>query len=498
MATSISAFYIFIPLSTFYYRMALDEGMRLAVDSSKAPDRSSPFTKVLIANRGEIACRVIRACKSLGLQTVAICSEADISAAHAQLADSAVVIGPARPAESYLRGDRIIETAISTGAQAIHPGYGFLSESAEFAAATIGAGLTWIGPSPATIADMGDKERARTIARALDIPVLPGSERFDADHLGRLPAAAAEIGCPLLVKATAGGGGIGMRLIEDPAALMTVAAETQEQARRLFGDGRIYLERFVPRARHVEVQVLGDGTGEAIHLHERECSVQRRYQKIIEESPAPRLMQTMRRNLVDDALRLTRSQRYLGAGTIEFLVDDDSAAYYFLEMNTRIQVEHPVTEMVTGLDIVAEQIRLAAGHPLSSNQCDIRSCGHAIECRLYAEDPTRGFQPSPGILSQLQLPQPHVGLRIDTGYRERDRVTPYYDPLIAKIISHGASRAETINQLIKALKATSIQGLRTNRDFLLRILTHPDFQAGSIDTRFATQLAMTTSDEDGT
>ena len=340
---------------------------------------------VLVANRGEIACRVMRSCRSLGLRTVAVYSEADRQSMHVQSADAAVAIGPSSPRESYLNMERLIAAAQASGADAVHPGYGFLSENAEFAQAVLAAGMVWIGPTPQVIRDMGDKQRARELARASGLPILPGSARFPFGELGSLEDAGAQVGYPLLVKAAAGGGGIGMRRVDRSEQLRPMAEATQSMAQNAFGDGAIYLERFIERARHVEVQVFGFGDGNAIHLHERDCSTQRRFQKVIEESPAPLLAQTVRQRMADAATRLCADQRYGGAGTVEFVVDADTHEFFFLEMNTRIQVEHPVTEMNTGRDLVAMQIEHALGTLTAMAQSDIDAQGHAVECRIYAE-----------------------------------------------------------------------------------------------------------------
>ena len=440
--------------------------------------------KLLIANRGEIACRIIRSCRRLDLCTVAVHSEADANALHVALADEAQPIGPAPARESYLRGDRVLDAAKLRGADAVHPGYGFLSENAAFAEAVQASGLVWIGPSPRSIRDMGDKERARALARDAGVPVLPGSARFPLDELANLEVAAREVGYPLLVKATAGGGGIGMRRVDAPERLRETALATQSMASKAFGDGTIYLERYIERARHVEMQVFGFGNGAAVHLHERDCSIQRRYQKVVEESPAPRLPAEVRERMAEAAVRLCRQERYAGAGTIEFVVDADTFDFYFLEMNTRIQVEHPVTEMNTGRDLVAMQIEHARGKLAQLEQRDIITRGHAIECRLYAENPAKHFMPSPGRLARFALPEPCDGLRIDTGFREGDEVTFYYDPLIAKVIAHGPTRDAAIERMVNALDAIEIEGPATNVAFLRATMRHSEFRAGNVFTGF--------------
>jgi len=438
--------------------------------------------RILIANRGEIARRIIRSARALGIETVAVHSEADAGAAHVAEADHAVGIGPAPARESYLLADRLLAAAARTGADAIHPGYGFLSESARFAEAVRGAGLIWIGPEPEVLRDMGDKERARAIAQAAGVPIVPGSDRLaEGDDLA---AIGARVGFPLLVKAAAGGGGIGMRRVDAPEKLAEVVAATRSMAANAFGDGSVFLERFVPKARHVEIQVFGFGDGEAVHLYERDCSLQRRFQKVIEESPAPGLPPAVRARMAEAAVALARATRYSGAGTVEFIVDAESFDFFFLEMNTRIQVEHPVTEMVTGTDLVAMQIDFARGRLTGLAQQAMTTKGHAVECRLYAENPAKMFLPSPGPLTTFRLPDPDATLRIDAGYREGDAVTPHYDPMIAKIIAHGADRTAALDRAAKALRATRIEGIATNRDFLIACLTDPAFRAGEVYTGF--------------
>ncbi len=444
--------------------------------------------KVLIANRGEIACRVIRSCRALGLKTVAVYSEADAGALHVGEADEAQAIGPAPAKQSYLVIDRIVGAAKAAGADAVHPGYGFLAENSDFAKAVAAAGVTWIGPTPDSIDDMGDKERARLLARAASVPILPGSARFAPGDLAGLDEAAAGVGFPLLVKASAGGGGIGMRRVDKADELLKTVEATQALAEKSFGDGAIYLERLVPKARHVEIQVFGFGDGHAAHMHERDCSVQRRFQKIIEETPSPGLTAATRAAMAHAAVTLVKQERYRGAGTIEFIVDAESGAFYFLEMNTRIQVEHPVTEMTTGLDLVGLQIRLARGDDLSFlTQASIRPQGHSIECRLYAENPAMNFLPSPGPLKRFRLPKAAEGIRIDTGVREGDQITFHYDPMIAKLVSHGRDRNESIARMLAALDEVRVEGVTTNAAFLRRAIDHPAFRAGDTHTGFVTE-----------
>ena len=439
---------------------------------------------LLIANRGEIACRIIRSAKALGLATVAVHSDADARALHVALADRAVHIGPSKPAESYLKISAILDAARSSGADAVHPGYGFLAENEGFARAVAEAGLTWVGPTPESIEAMGDKARARALAEAAGVPVLPGSRRFAEGDLEGIEAAGDAVGYPMLVKASAGGGGIGMRVVDAPADLRKVADSTQGMAARSFGDGAVFLERYVRNARHVEVQVFGFGDGRAIHLFERECSVQRRFQKIVEESPSPGISAATRTRMTTAAVALAEAVRYRGTGTMEFVVDADSEAFFFLEMNTRIQVEHPVTETVTGLDLVALQLRLAAGEDLALRQEDIWQQGHAIECRLYAENPAKMFLPQPGTLARLALPEGMAGIRVDTGVRQGDAVTPFYDPMIAKIIAHGPDRAAAIDRMLAALGRVQVEGLVANAPFLARVVGHPAFRAGRTTTSF--------------
>jgi 3-methylcrotonyl-CoA carboxylase alpha subunit len=443
------------------------------------------MNRVLIANRGEIACRIIRSCKALGIETVAVYSEADAGALHVEMADGAEPIGPPAARQSYLDMDAVLAAARAAQADAIHPGYGFLAESPRFAERVIEDGLIWIGPRPKTIEDMGDKERARLLAKAAGVPVLPGSPRFGPHDVAGLEEEAARIGYPLLVKAAAGGGGIGMQRVDGPDKLATVVESTQKMAERAFGDGTVYLERLVARARHVEIQIMGFGNGHAVHLFERDCSIQRRFQKIIEESPAPGLPEETRRRMVEAAVALAAQERYAGAGTVEFVLDAETGEFFFLEMNTRIQVEHPVTEMITGLDLVELQLRLARGDDLSSlTQETIRPRGHAIECRIYAENPARMFLPSPGKLAVFRLPDASPGLRLDTGVREGDQITPHYDPMIAKLIAHGEDRAAAIARAREALRAVAIEGIHTNVPFLIKTLGHPAFVAGDVHTGF--------------
>lgn len=444
--------------------------------------------KLIIANRGEIACRIIQSCRRLGIATVAVHSDADAGALHAEMADEAVGIGPAPARDSYLNAELILAAARQTGATMLHPGYGFLAENAAFAKAVSAAGMTWVGPAPQTIRDMGDKERAREIAKAAGVPVLPGSARFTPDDATGLADAAQAVGFPLLVKAAAGGGGIGMRRVDSLPALADIVAATQSMAGKAFGSASIYLERYVPNARHIEVQVFGFGDGTAVHLHDRECSIQRRFQKIIEEAPAPNIPRPVRDQLQASAVALAAAQRYSGAGTVEFIYDCDRESAYFLEMNTRIQVEHPVTEMITGIDLVAWQIQHALGKLNPMPQASIGLDGHAVECRLYAERPEKGFLPSPGEITHLAWPLAHKALRIDTGVKVTDRITPYYDPMIGKLIAHGENRAQAILRLTAAVDALVVEGLETNARFLGQVLRDEAFVTARVTTGFVEQF----------
>lgn len=443
--------------------------------------------RILIANRGEIACRIIRAAHALGHQAIAVYSDADDGAMHVRLADRAVRIGPPPATLSYLSQDAILAAATEAEADAVHPGYGFLAENASFARAVIDAGLAWIGPAPESIEEMGDKEHARALAKENGVPVLDGSRRFAEGDLDGLEAAALAVGYPLLVKAAAGGGGIGMRLVEGPDQLAKVVETTQSLAKRSFGDGSVYLERYIARARHVEIQVFGFGNGDACHFHERDCSTQRRFQKVIEESPSPGLDPAVGTRMAKIACEFAASRNYRGAGTVEFIVDAESQDFFFLEMNTRIQVEHPVTELVCGVDLVEMQIQLAMGNVPKVDQASIVLDGAAIECRLYAENPAKMFLPSPGTLSAFELLEGRDGVRIDTGVRTGDVITPYYDPMIAKIVAWGPTRDEAITRAISALRAIRIEGIATNRDFLIAVLDHPEFRAGNVWTGFIDQ-----------
>ncbi len=439
------------------------------------------FRKILIANRGEIACRVIRTARRLGIETVAVYSEADRRALHVELADEAYEIGPAPARESYLDAKAILTAAHRSGAEAVHPGYGFLSESAAFAAACAKAGMAFIGPPVSAIRAMGDKATAKALVEKVGVPVVPGYR--GARQLAAVFAVEAErIGYPLLVKAAAGGGGRGTRVVARPAELAAALDSARREAIAAFGDGRLILEKYLPAPRHIEVQVFGDRFGNLVHLHARDCSSQRRYQKVIEEAPPPALPPRLLRRLHEDALRVARAVRYCNAGTVEFIVD--GGAHYFIEMNTRLQVEHPVTEMITGLDLVEWQLRVAAGEKLPLEQPQIRARGHAIEARLYAEDPARDFLPSTGRLARLRFTPAAGDLRIETGLRQGDRVTEFYDPMIAKLAAWGKDRAAACKRLRATLGETRLLGVVSNRDFLLRLMTTPVFRRGIVDTAF--------------
>jgi acetyl-CoA carboxylase biotin carboxylase subunit len=442
------------------------------------------FSKVLIANRGEIAVRVIRACRELGLGTVAVYSEADRQSLHVRFADEAHFLGPSPARESYLRGDKIIEIARRTESGAIHPGYGFLAERADFAQAVMDAGLAFIGPKPSSIAAMGDKMVARQTVKAAGVPVVPGTEGEGALSDEALLRLAPEIGFPLLIKATAGGGGKGMREVRDIAAMPELLTAARREAEAAFGDGNVYLEKLLEGARHIEIQILADSHGNVVHLGERECSIQRRHQKLLEESPAIFIGddEPLRQRMGDVAVRAAQAVGYINAGTIEFLVDKEKN-FYFLEMNTRLQVEHPVTEAVTGLDIVKEQIRIARGRSLSIVQQDVHLNGWAIECRINAEDPYNNFMPSTGRITHTLLPT-GPGVRIDTGVYPGFEISPYYDALISKLIVYGATRAEAILRMRRALEEYKIVGVRTNIPFHQNLMDSHRFMAGNIDTRF--------------
>ncbi|HEV7126442.1 MAG TPA: biotin carboxylase N-terminal domain-containing protein, partial [Ktedonobacterales bacterium] len=441
----------------------------------------STIHKVLIANRGEIACRILRTCRALGIATVAVFSDADASARHVREADEAVRIGASAPAASYLNVAALIEAAERTGADALHPGYGFLAEHAPFAAACQSAGVIFIGPPPAVIAQMGSKRTARQMMAAAGVPVVPG---YDGEEQSdeRFRAAAREIGYPVMVKAAAGGGGKGMRVVASAHDLPAALAAARREALAAFADDTLLLERALEEPRHIEFQIFGDAQGHLLHLGERECTIQRRHQKIIEETPSTALTPELRARMADAALRVGRQLAYTNAGTVEFMLDA-AGNFYFLEVNTRLQVEHPITELVTGLDLVAWQILVAEGHPLPLTQDAIHQRGHAIEVRVYAEDPASGFLPATGTIARWEEPE-GAGIRVESGILSGDEVTPYYDPLLAKICAHGAERGEALRCLDYALGATTLFGVRNNLDFLRRALRHPAHVAGTFSTAF--------------
>ncbi|BBF70501.1 acetyl/propionyl/methylcrotonyl-CoA carboxylase subunit alpha [Sphingomonas bisphenolicum] len=437
---------------------------------------------LLIANRGEIACRIIRTARRLGIRTVAVYSDADADALHVRSADEAVHIGPSPVRESYLLGDRIIAAAKSTGAQAIHPGYGFLSENAQFAQAVIDAGLIWVGPNPSSITAMGLKDAAKTLMQAAGVPTTPGY-LGDDQASERLKAEADAIGYPVLIKAVAGGGGKGMRKVDAAADFADALLSCQREAASSFGNDQVLLEKWVTNPRHIEVQVFGDSHGNVVHLFERDCSLQRRHQKVIEEAPAPGMDEDTRTAICQAAVRAAKAVDYVGAGTIEFIADGSEGLradrIWFMEMNTRLQVEHPVTEEITGQDLVEWQLRVASGEPLPRRQEDLSINGWAMEARLYAEDPIRGFLPSIGTLETFELGE---GCRIDTGVQQGAVISPFYDPMIAKVIAHGPTRDAARETLTAALDDTAIWPLRTNAGFLVKALEHPDFVAARLDT----------------
>lgn len=442
------------------------------------------FKKILIANRGEIACRVIRACREMRICTVAVYSDADRDALHVRMADEAYHIGPPHSAESYLRGEKIIAAAKKAGAEAIHPGYGFLSENSAFVRQAAENGLIFIGPPPEAMEAMGGKMSARRIAIAAGVPVVPGTTEPLAD-LNEAARVASEVGYPIMLKASAGGGGKGMRLVVDESELRAAFEAARSEAVSSFGDDAVYIEKAVVRPRHIEIQVFSDSQGNHVHLGERECSIQRRHQKVIEECPSPINSAELREKMGACAVMVASAVNYVGAGTVEFLVSDLDRSFYFLEMNTRLQVEHPVTELVTGIDLVREQIRVAAGLPLSFGQDDVRMNGHAIECRIYAEDPDSNFLPSPGVIKRLRVPQ-GPGVRDDGGVYEGAEVSIYYDPMISKFAAYGRDREEAIDRMRRALAEYEIAGISTTLPFFREVMDDEEFVAGRIDTGFIT------------
>ena len=440
------------------------------------------ISKILIANRGEIACRVIRACRETDITAVAVYSDADRDALHVRMADEAFYIGPSPSSESYLRGDRIIDVAQKSGADAIHPGYGFLSENAQFVRQVTATGIVFIGPPPEAMEAMGGKISARRIAIDAGVPVVPGTtEPLTSYDDARTTAA--QMGYPIMLKASAGGGGKGMRLVSNEPELKSALEAAKSEAMSSFGDDAVYIEKAIVRPRHIEIQVFSDTHGNHVHLGERECSIQRRHQKVIEEAPSPINSAELRTAMGECAVKVAAAVSYVGAGTVEFLVSDVDRSFYFLEMNTRLQVEHPVTELVTGIDLVKEQIRVAEGQPLSFRQEDIRLRGHAIECRIYAEDPEQNFLPSPGRISRLTVPR-GPGVRDDGGVYEGSEVSIYYDPMISKFAVHGRDRNEAIERMRRALREYEIAGVRTTIPFFRRVMDDVDFVDARLDTGF--------------
>ncbi|HUR96769.1 MAG TPA: acetyl-CoA carboxylase biotin carboxylase subunit [Pyrinomonadaceae bacterium] len=440
------------------------------------------FKKILIANRGEIACRVIRACREMRIGTVAVYSDADREALHVRMADEAYHIGPASSAESYLRGDKIIEVALASGSEAIHPGYGFLSENAGFVRQARAAGIVFIGPPPEAMEAMGGKISARKIAIAAGVPVVPGTTEPLRSY-EQAAETAASFGYPIMLKASAGGGGKGMRLVDGESGLKSAVEAARSEASASFGDDAVYIEKAVVRPRHIEIQIFSDSHGNHVYLGERECSIQRRHQKVIEEAPSPINSSELRRKMGECAVMVAKAVDYVGAGTVEFLVSDLDRSFYFLEMNTRLQVEHPVTELVTGIDLVREQIQVAAGSPLSFAQDDVNLRGHAIECRVYAEDPDNNFLPSPGTITRLRVPH-GPGVRDDGGVYEGSEVSIHYDPMISKFAVLGRDRAEAIERMRRALFEYEISGIKTTLPFFREVMEDEEFQSGNLDTGF--------------
>ncbi|MER8574964.1 acetyl/propionyl/methylcrotonyl-CoA carboxylase subunit alpha [Mesorhizobium sp. M1338] len=446
------------------------------------------FAKILIANRGEIACRVIRTARRLGVHTVAVYSDADARALHVEMADEAVHIGPSPVGESYLRGDKIIAAALATGAEAIHPGYGFLSENPNFVDQVVAAGLIFIGPAAGSIRAMGLKDAAKRLMEKAGVPVVPGYHG-EAQEIVLLASKAREIGYPVLIKARAGGGGKGMRRVEHPDEFSEALSSARREAKAAFGDDRVLVEKYVDKPRHIEVQVFGDSLGNVVHLYERDCSAQRRHQKVIEEAPAPDMTPALRKAMTDAAVKAAKAINYSGAGTIEFIVDASQGLkadrFWFMEMNTRLQVEHPVTEMVTGIDLVEWQLRVVSGEELPKTQSEIALAGHAFEARIYAEDAAKGFLPATGTLHHLKFPDAApegATMRVETGVRAGDAISPYYDPMIAKLVVHAKDRQAALEALGAVLSRTEIAGSTVNTAFLAALAADPDFAAGDVDT----------------
>jgi acetyl-CoA carboxylase, biotin carboxylase subunit len=440
------------------------------------------FKKILIANRGEIACRVVRACRDMGIATVAVYSEADKNALHVRMADEAYHIGNSPSNESYLRWEKIIDVAKKSGAEAIHPGYGFLSENTEFVREVTNCGITFIGPPPEAMEGLGGKMSARKIAIAADVPIVPGTTEPLRDAVEALEVAKS-FGFPVMLKASAGGGGKGMRLVFEESELKNALEAAQSEALASFGDDAVYVEKAIVRPRHIEIQICSDTHGNHVYLGERECSIQRRHQKVIEEAPSPINDADLRRRMGECAVKVAKAVNYVGAGTVEFLVSDLDKSFYFLEMNTRLQVEHPITELVTGIDLVREQINVAAGQKLSFTQDDIKLNGHAIECRVYAEDPDNNFLPSPGKITRLRVPSGN-GVRDDGGIYEGSEISIYYDPMISKFCVFGRTREEAIGRMRRALQEYEVGGIKTTLPFFREVVEDPEFIAGNLDTSF--------------
>jgi len=437
--------------------------------------------KILVANRGEIALRIMRTCRTMGISTVAVFSEADRTAPHVRYADEAICIGPPPSSQSYLDKEKIIAAAKKVGADGIHPGYGFLSENADFARKVQAAGITFIGPTPEAIEVMGSKLGAKAAVKKFNVPMVPGGD--DAvDNISEATRIAAETGYPVLIKASAGGGGKGMRIVDKPELLEQQMMSAISEATSAFGDGSVFIEKYVASPRHIEIQVMGDTHGNTVYLFERECSIQRRHQKVVEEAPSAVVSPAMRKAMGEAAVNVARSVNYTGAGTVEFIVDE-KLDFFFLEMNTRLQVEHPVTEMITGLDLVAEQIRIARGEPLSFRQEDLRINGHAIELRVYAEDPENGFLPDIGRLNTYRIPEGE-GIRVDDGFTQGMDIPIYYDPMLAKLVVHAANRPEAIEKMKLAIHHYIIDGVKTTLEFGLFVMEHPAFMTGKFDTGF--------------
>jgi len=443
--------------------------------------RPTPISKILIANRGEIALRIMRSAKEMGIKTVAVFSEADRNALHVRYADEAVCIGPPPSSESYLRGEKIIDACKQTGAQAIHPGYGFLSENAGFAKMVANAGLILIGPSPEAMETMGNKLSAKAAALKYNIPMVPGTDEA-IDDVAVAKRRAVEVGFPILIKAAAGGGGKGMRIVEKAGDFEEQMQLAVSEATSAFGDGAVFIERYVTSPRHIEIQVLGDTYGNIVHLFERECSVQRRHQKVVEEAPSAVLTEEIRQQMGKCAVDVARSVNYTGAGTVEFILDEN-LDFFFLEMNTRLQVEHPVTELITGIDLVKEQIKIASGEQLSFSQEDLKISGHAIELRVYAEDPANNFLPDIGTLQTYKTPKGN-GVRVDDGFEQGMDVPIYYDPMIAKLVTYGKDRMEAIERMIRAIEEYEITGIETTLGFGKFVMQHEAFRTGKFDTHF--------------